>query len=166
MDVRVGEEVQLIGYRLASDGVVPGEPLVLTLYWRAEAPIEDDYTVFVHLQGADGQLVAQQDNPPVRGTRPTSDWEADELIEDPYDIRIPPDTSFGDYVLSAGMYERETLERLPAFDAVGERLAEDRVVLATVRVRPAVPGWRWALSGIWLAIVAVGVVYPASRRAH
>lgn len=165
-DVRLGGVIHLYGYGLVADEVSPGDPLGLTLYWRAEAPVEDDYKVFVHLQGPGGELVAQQDNPPVRGTRPTSDWEVGELIEDPYDVRIPPATSFGDYVLSAGMYEPETLERLPAFDAAGERLAEDRAVLATVQVRPAIPGWRWALSGIWLVIVAVGVVYPTLRRAQ
>jgi hypothetical protein len=162
--VRLGQSIRLVGYRLVQDRVVPGDTLLLTLYWRAEAPVEGNYTVFTHLQGPGGQLVAQQDNPPGRGTRPTSGWEIGVLIEDPYEIPVPPDASFEDYTLSVGMYDPATVERLATFGADGGRLPEDRVVLATVEVRPAVPGWRWALSGAWLAIIAAGIAWPWLRR--
>jgi 4-amino-4-deoxy-L-arabinose transferase-like glycosyltransferase len=154
---RLGESIRLEGFRLAQDRAAPGDTLWVTLYWRADAPVDKDYTVFVHLQALDGTLVAQQDNPPVRGTRPTSGWESDGLIEDPYEIQIPADAAFGEYVLSAGMYDPATGERLAAF-ASGEWLPEDRVVLTRVPVEPVVPWWQWALSGVWLAIVAAGVV--------
>ncbi len=88
LDVRLGEAVRLVGYRLARDEVAPGDPLLLTLYWRAEAAVGANYAVFVHLQGPDGELVAQQDNLPVRGTRPTDGWQAGELVEDPYEIHV------------------------------------------------------------------------------
>jgi hypothetical protein len=164
VNARLGEATGLVGYRLAQDEVAPGDTLLLTLYWRAETAVEGDYTVFAHLQGPDGQLVAQQDNPPIRGTLPTSDWKPGVLVEDPYEIQVPPDAAFGDYVLSAGMYNPATVERLPACASDGARLPEDRVVLATVRVRPAVPWWRWVLSGVWLAVIAGGVVWPWLRR--
>jgi hypothetical protein len=164
VNARLEETIRLVGYRLAQDEVAPGDPLLLTLYWRAEAPAGGSYTVFAHLQGPDGRLVAQQDNPPVHGTQPTSGWEPGVLVEDPYEIRVPPDAAFGDYTVSAGMYDPATVERLPAFAADGARLPEDRVVLATVEVRPAVLWWRWALSGVWLAVVAGGVVWPWLRR--
>ena len=154
----LGESIRLVGYRLAQAEVAPGDPLLLTLYWRAEAPVEGDYTVFVHLQGADGSLAAQQDNPPVRGGRPTGGWAVGELVEDPYDLQLPPDAPRGEYTLSVGMYDPATVERLPAFDAGGERMPEDRVALATVRVRPVVPWWRWALSGLWLAVIGAGLI--------
>jgi len=163
-DVWLGESIRLVGYRLARDNVNPGDTLLLTLYWRAGGPIDQDYTVFVHLLGPDGRLVAQQDNPPVRSTRPTSGWGVNELIEDPYEIRLPADAPFGEYTLSVGMYDPVTLERLPTFDAAGEHLPEDRVVLATVRVEPVIPRWRWALSAIWLTVILAGAVGPWLRR--
>ena len=163
-NARLGKAIRLVGYRLTQDEVAPGDTLLLTLYWQARAPIGGNYTVFVHLQGADGRLAAQQDNPPVRGTRPTGGWEIGAIVEDPYEIALPPDAPFGDYRLSVGMYDPATLERLPAFAADGGRLPEDRVTLTTVRVRPAVPWWRWVLSGAWLTVIAAGSVWPWVRR--
>jgi hypothetical protein len=157
VDAELGQAIRLLGYRLAQDAVSPGDSVVLTLYWQAEQPIESDYTIFVHLQGPDGGLVAQQDNPPVRGTRPTSLWAPGALIEDPYEIQVPAGAAFGRYTLSAGMYDPATVERLEAIGD-GGRLPEDRVALTVVTVRPAVPWWRWALSGAWLMVVAAGVV--------
>jgi 4-amino-4-deoxy-L-arabinose transferase-like glycosyltransferase len=154
----LGGAIRLVGYRLAQEDVSPGDVLVLTLYWRAEQPVASDYTVFVHLQGTDGGLVAQQDNAPVRGSRPTSGWTPGVLIEDPYEVQLPVDAAFGKYMLSAGMYDPATAERLEAVGAEGGQLPEDRVTLTGVRVQPAVPWWRWALSGVWLAVVAAGAV--------
>ena len=159
-DVLLGESVRLLGYRVVPEEAALGDLLLLTLYWQAEGPIGADYTVFVHLQGPDGGLAAQQDNPPVRGTRPTSGWERGDVIEDPYEIRIPPGADPGDYTLSVGMYQVDTLERLAAFGPDGQPLAEARVPLAVVPVTPVVPWWRWLLSGAWLAAVALGIVWP------
>jgi hypothetical protein len=155
----LGKSIRLEGYRLAQDRAARGDTLWVTLYWQADAPMDKDYTVFVHLQALDGTLVAQQDNPPVRGMQPTSGWEPGVLVEDPYEIQIPANAAFGDYLLSAGMYDPATGERLEAFDAGGERLPEDRVVLTDVSVQPVVAWWRWALSGVWLAVVVVGAVW-------
>jgi len=33
-----------------------------------------------------------------------------------------------------------------------------------VSVQPAVPWWRWALSGLWLAILSAGLVWPWFNR--
>jgi hypothetical protein len=158
-NVRLGEAIRLVGYRLVQEDVSPGDALVLTLYWRAEQPVAGDYTVFVHLEEADGSLVAQQDNPPVRGTRPTSGWVPGVLVEDPYEVQLPADVACGQYALSAGMYDPATGERLEAVAADGERLPEDRVVLANVSVQPVTPWWRWTLSGAWFALVVTGAVW-------
>jgi hypothetical protein len=163
-DIWMGDAIQLRGYRLVRREVQPGDTLVLTLYWQAEQPVERHYTVFVHLQDVDGGLVAQQDNPPVRGTRPTNEWEPNVLIEDPYELQLPVDADLGQYTLSIGMYDSTTVERLPVHDLEGNRLPEDRVLLTHVQVAPAVPGWRWALSFGWLIAVAIGTASPLLWR--
>ena len=164
VDARLGETIRLEGYRLAQSEVSPGDVLLLTLYWQTENPVGRDYTVFVHLQGPDDVLVAQQDNPPVRGTRPTSGWEINTPIEDPYEIRVPSGTIFGDYTLNVGMYDPATVVRLAAFGPDGGRLPEDRVVLAMVRVQPVVTWQQWAFSGMCLAATALGVVRDWQRE--
>jgi hypothetical protein len=163
VDARLGEAIRLDGYRLAQDTVSPGDVLLLTLYWQTEEPVEENCTVFVHLQGPDGGLVAQQDNPPVHGTRPTSGWEPSVLIEDAYEILIPSDTAFGDYVLSMGMYNPATVERLAASGSDGGRLPEDRVVLGHIYVRPVVPWWRWVISGAWVAVAGIAAPWFGRR---
>jgi hypothetical protein len=160
---QVGANIQLVGYRLAEHCIAPGDPLLLTLYWRAAAPVGGAYTVFTHLQGPEGELIAQQDNPPGRGTRPTDSWVTGALIEDPYEIEVPLDTVPGEYTVSTGMYDPMGLERLPASAADGERLSSDQIVLATVLVRPPVPAWRWVLSMVWLGVVATGSVRGLKR---
>jgi hypothetical protein len=153
VNAHLGQAIRLVGYRLAEREVAPGDTLVLTLYWQAEAPVGGGYTVFTHLQGPGGELIAQQDNPPVRGTCPTDGWVPGALVEDPYEIEVPPDAIPGEYALSTGLYDPATLERLPAFGADIERFSSDRLILTTVHVRPAVPYWRWVLSAGWLGIV-------------
>jgi hypothetical protein len=160
---QVGARIQLVGYRLAEYAVAPGDTVLLTLYWRAAAPVGEAYTVFTHLQGPEGELIAQQDNPPGRGDCPTDSWMPGALVEDPYEIEVPPNTSPGEYTVSTGMYDPMGLERLPASGSDGQRLSSDRIVLATVLVRPAVSAWRWVLSAVWLSIVAIGSVRGLQR---
>jgi hypothetical protein len=160
VDVRLGEAIELVGYRLARRDVAPGDTLLLTLYWRAETTVDEAYTVFTHLQESAGELVAQQDNPPRRGAYPTNTWPSGTLIEDPYEIQVPLDARPGEYTLSTGMYDPATMERLPVETADGQRFPNDRLTLTTVHVRPPVPPWRWAVSAGWLAVVAGGVVLP------
>jgi hypothetical protein len=138
--------IRLVGYDIALSPAYLGQTLRLQLYWQALEPLAEDYTVFVHVlsarvlsedvlsEGGAGQLVAQQDNPPVRGTRPTSTWEPGVVVVDPYDLPIPSDIPPGEYVLTAGLYPWPDLSRLPVRDGAGVPLPDDRVLLTTVRV--------------------------------
>lgn len=89
-----------------------GGTLGVTLNWQALEPAERDYTVFVHLLDADGQLVAQHDGMPRDGGRPTTDWDAGETIVDTHFVLLPPGLSEGDYRLRAGWYDGQTGERV------------------------------------------------------
>lgn len=134
----LGDAIALTGYDLEG-----GHPLAageagagwrLTLYWASLAPLERDYTVFVHLIGPGGVLMAQADGPPAGGDYPTSLWAPGETIADQ---RIIPTESLppGAYDLRVGMYLLETGERLPAFDAGGARLPADAIPLTTLELR-------------------------------
>ena len=161
VDAQLGDAIRLRGYRLNPTDASPGDTLLLTLYWEAEAPVDGTYKVFSHLCDEEGGLRAQQDNLPLRGAHPTQDWIPGTLIEDPYELQIPSDAATGQYALHAGMYDPQTLERLPALDGEGNPAPDDSLHLATVRVRPRVPRWRWALSAAWLAAIAAGLIYTS-----
>ncbi|MGD2148106.1 MAG: hypothetical protein PVH41_15555, partial [Anaerolineae bacterium] len=64
----------------------------------------------------------------------TTTWEPGEVIEDRYKIEVGRGAEPGPYQLSLGMYDSETLERLPVVTDAGERVLNDRIVAATVTV--------------------------------
>jgi hypothetical protein len=103
--------------------------VALTLYWHAVGRLEDSYTVFVHIVGANG-VVAQRDSIPIDGTLPTTLWKPDQTVIDPYRIVLPPDLPAGPYRIEVGVHRSPDTKRLPATDAAGRRLDEDRVVLS------------------------------------
>lgn len=110
---RLGEEIALLGYDLATTHLRPGEAAALTLYWQALRAPAEDYTVFLHLLDEGGALRAQQDQPPTNGARPTSGWAAGEVLADGIVLPIPNETPPGRYRLQVGMYRPANGERLP-----------------------------------------------------
>ena len=97
LNIRLGEQIRLLGYSLVEDHVAPGRMLRLTLFWQADDPVEERLTVFAHLLDEQGRLVAQQDNEPVAGSRPTTTWQEGKVIVDRLGILIPPDAASGQY---------------------------------------------------------------------
>lgn len=108
-----------------------GEPFTMTLFWASRAPVDRDYTVFVHLLRADGQFVAAYDGQPYEGLYPTSFWEPGERIVGTrqLSVDVPP----GDYLLRVGLYDLESGERL-ALGAPHE--GGDGLVVGMLRVNP------------------------------
>jgi hypothetical protein len=136
--------IRLLGFDLeyrSSDGTQSeAEPereiLRLVLYWKAEEDITADYTVFVHLIGAEG-LAAQGDAPPCGGACPTSLWQNGDVWDDEHLIPVTSLSSGGvPFALSVGWYEPNSGKRLPALSAEGRQWAEDRVPLCTLDVWP------------------------------
>jgi hypothetical protein len=133
-DANLGDTVRLVGYDPVPPlQAVPGATLSLTLYWECLRHPEADYTVFVHLVGADGYPLAQADGQPLQGTHPTSIWDAGDLLVDPYDLHIPSELPPGEYELISGMYLLSTRERLPTVGtdgrALGDSISLGRVVV-------------------------------------
>ncbi len=114
--------IHLLGYRLASEEVQAGDPLEVVLVWQATQRIPQDFSVFVHLVGLEGMIVAQQDNAPVQGTYPTSSWQPGDIVVDAYEIQLPADLPPGDYTLKVGLYDWMTSLRLNT-DEGGDHLA-------------------------------------------
>ncbi|GIK36697.1 MAG: hypothetical protein BroJett011_05300 [Chloroflexota bacterium] len=99
----------------------------LTLSWRSSSPLPADYTVFIHFRAADGFVRSQADGPPVSGHYLTSAWQPGEIIQD---IHSFPEGNLAqtDH-LAVGLYDPATNQRLPAFDAAGQRLADDTLII-------------------------------------
>ncbi len=123
-----GHHIALIGYA-RPEQIARGSTLVLKLYWRALLPIAEDYTVFVHLVDATGNIIAQDDAPPQRGAYPTSFWDVGEIIADEYALALAHDIASGNYRLLVGMYHTHTGARLTTREG-------DYIQLGTVVVTP------------------------------
>lgn len=134
---KLGSKIALVGYKFDTLNKREGEVKV-TLYWRALAGIERDYTVFVHLMDEDGLLEAQGDSQPRGGIFPTSVWKEGELIKDEHLLSLSPGGETRQYQVVVGMYNLATMERLAVFDADGSRLLHDAIVLGEMEVE-AVP---------------------------
>lgn len=119
-DVQVGgSPVAIMGDRMAllayerQGPLLHGATVRLTLYWQSLQPMEKDYTVFVHIVDAAGQIWGQQDSMLVSGERPTSSWELGEIIEDEYQLTVDVEGPREGYTIELGVYDRSTGERLP-----------------------------------------------------
>ncbi len=114
--------INLLGYRFLDRSLTLGQILRLELQWQAMKPISARYKVFVHLLGEQGQLVAQRDSEPGAGTRPTTEWPVGEPITDRYGLWLPAELPDGEYEILLGLYDPETLERVPACCPPGDNL--------------------------------------------
>ncbi len=114
---------------ILADHKVEGDTLELTLEWQLQAAIAEDLTVFVHLYGPDGQLVAQADGYPLRGLSPFWLWEPGRTLRDQRSLTWPADAPVGNYTVAVGVYDSATGDRLPAVDASGEPLPDNAAVV-------------------------------------
>jgi len=117
----LGEHIRLTGYTVEHEGTESK----ITLDWLALSPPPADYTVFLHALNAQGELVTQIDAPPRNGAYPTSWWLPGQHIPDTYSL---PCTITSREVL-IGLYDPQTLLRLPVYDATGNRILHDTIPL-------------------------------------
>jgi len=130
----LGSGIELCGYALSSDELRPGDVLTVTLFWKRDGPVTEDYTIFVHLLDEENRMWGQHDGPPLMGAYPTGRWTGGLVLPDPHALVISPETPPGRYRLLVGMYRWPSLERLPAYRPGGERWLDDRTLLTEVRI--------------------------------
>ncbi len=93
---RFGEGLELLAAELPQDPLPLGQPLPLTLYWRAATPLAQDLRPVVRLVHQDGWLAAERDHSPAQGRYATDRWPPGAILADPY--RLAPDPA------SPGLY--------------------------------------------------------------
>ena len=126
-DYRLGEGIYLRGYAWDASG------RTLTLYWQAQQAPEGEVVVFVHLLDERGERMWGADSPPLGGVYPIAAWQRDEIVADPRPLALPQ-LPAGRYTIAVGLYRRETIRRLPVYDAAGQPLPGDIIPLMTLTV--------------------------------
>jgi hypothetical protein len=122
------DNITLAGFSIDSDSFEPGDVLGLTLLWQSGGATARPYTVFAHIVDANGDLVAQQDNWPVRGQWPSTCWMTGEEIADPLDIHLPEEMLPGVYQLLIGLYDGKDGRRLQTADG------QDAITLTDIQI--------------------------------
>jgi 4-amino-4-deoxy-L-arabinose transferase-like glycosyltransferase len=118
LDIIFGQQVKLIGMDLPQSRLKAGETLPLTLYWQALAPLDKNWTVFVHLIDRDGHIITQQDQIPGAGQFPTTGWVPNEYLVDSYQLAVPADIAPDDETyLRIGLYDANDFSHLPVIEA-------------------------------------------------
>jgi len=129
--------IELGGYSLDLGMIMPDGTAQLALYWQPKTSIfPKPYKVFVQLRSEQGQIVAQADHYIFEGFITGSILqqlkEQDEWLRDSADIRLPQALPPGTYRLLVGLYDPDTLERVPI---VADQSGENAVLLETVTIR-------------------------------
>ncbi len=126
LDVTFDDQLRLTGYHL-EPGPTP-DNFRVSLRWEALRPLDKDYTITLQLLDGNQALVAQVDKPPLGGSYPTQVWPVQEPIPDTYALRLPEELESGIYHLAVGLYDFETLERLPVSQA-DSPIVDDTLVI-------------------------------------
>lgn len=120
-EIVFGDTIRLVGYEFQKQVT----EYTLLLYWLPVRQPKKDWQVFVHLVDQEGNIVAYFDGPPVEGLYPTSLWLPGEVIVDKHVIELPNDADDRSLrSVKVGLYDLETLKRLPAKREDGEILPE------------------------------------------
>jgi hypothetical protein len=125
-------KVRLLSYQLDTSRMKAGGEVSLTLYWQALREMDESYIVFTQLLDEANQIWGQKDNPPASGRSLTSEWREGEVVEDSYVIPVQADAPQGTYRLIVGMYDPQTMQRLPVSGKEGQAqgdsvLLEERI---------------------------------------
>lgn len=137
LEVAFGEFVHLRGYELGTAEVAPGGSLSLTLIWQADGPAGRDYTLFVHLLGADGLPHGQVDR--LDPSAPPSTWAAGQVIVERIELPVAADAPSGTYRIAVGFYDAAYGDRLPVQDAEGVLLGDSFVLPLDIVVTGGAP---------------------------
>jgi hypothetical protein len=111
-----GEALQLTA-AAAPDHAQPGQAVSVHVAWRAATAPLEDLTVFVHLNGPQGELMAQNDSPPLEGQYPTAKWALGESVAYAMTVTLPADLPSGQYQWVVGVYPSASQAPLPVSGA-------------------------------------------------
>lgn len=108
--------------------------ILLKMYWQAVTKPDFDYSSFVHLVDASGQVVAQADAGLGQSISylPTR-WAAGDMVAELYNIKFPAGLPSGRYQIRTGIYNWISGERLLVFE--NQHPVGDFITLIEMTVR-------------------------------
>lgn len=103
--------------------------LDVTLTWLFLAPAQTHDTIFAHLGQPGSPPVTQADGDTWLGLIPLSTWQPGDTVREMRSLPLTREITADSYVVSVGVYNRITGERLPAATPAGDPLPDDALVI-------------------------------------
>jgi hypothetical protein len=123
-DLHFGDAITLQAYSV----VEKADELELTLYWKTDQVVADDYQVFVHRVNRDSGQLESFDSAPLEGRYPVSQWRVGATIADVHRLPFGDALVNGQYQIRIGLYRLSDNARLPV-SPVDERVQADSVMI-------------------------------------
>jgi len=131
-----GDKAELTNVILSPSRGVTGESVKVLCNYKVNSPFDTDYTVFVHVEDIDGRVDRiNVDHTPGRGSKPTSQWKAGEVVRDEFEIPIPPGYPARALNIMLGLWDPKTDARAKIINAEQVRTdGRDRLFVASFPV--------------------------------
>jgi len=100
------------------------EQFNIELFWHFTGTTNQEYAVMLHGLDQSGEIVVQADGPPFAGNYPSTFWREGQILREQH--TLPADAEIES--IAIGLYERDTIERLPVTQS-GETLSDNRILL-------------------------------------
>lgn len=130
------DKVTLVGATVVPGRITPGESVRITAYFKVLKPLDEDYTVFVHVEDSEGRMERlNADHKPTGGLYPTTQWKVGDTVKDEFNVSMPTGASARALSLWVGFWEPRTDTRLELKNPAAVRNdGRSRVLLVQVPV--------------------------------
>jgi 4-amino-4-deoxy-L-arabinose transferase-like glycosyltransferase len=123
LPANLGDQVQFLGYGFQS---VTSDRISILTAWHVTALPTGRRAIFVHMLAPEGKVFAQRDGLDV----PVEGWRVGDTFIQQMSIQPPSNAARGKYWIQVGMYDPDTMERLPVVAQEGP--IADRILLDAV----------------------------------
>ncbi len=126
-DARIAPEVQVLGFDVEPNPPMPGEPLRVLIYYRANARMFPIYSSMLTVTDLTGKAIGEFESFPATFYYPTYRWQPGDFYRDAYSFVLPADAPAGLYHLDLHWYVYDLELRKPDYTK------ESRLALGTFR---------------------------------
>jgi hypothetical protein len=106
--------VTLLGINFSRSGATPGDPVLVTTFWRGEEQIRLDLELQLTLRAPDSSRVVDYELPPTAGWHPTTAWRSGDVWRGQHLIHLPADLDSAEYRWQLSLLPIQRSTDLPA----------------------------------------------------
>ncbi len=100
----MGAGISLVDLTTETRRTHAGSVIRVQPVWTTSAPIGEELKISARLLDGGGQVIVADDRIPVHFAYPTTTWVPGELVQDVYDLPLPPDAPPGPYGIQFILY--------------------------------------------------------------